>query len=94
MAVPIHTEGYSWFQQKSETFAAQLSYTVPLTDKIYSKVWLKRTEIVVQSRLNLINSLSPKLREAGFFSEKGKYFFFEIDLFFFNVRLNRSLISD
>lgn len=37
MAVPIHTEGYSWFQQKSETFAAQLSNTVPLTGKIYTK---------------------------------------------------------
>lgn len=80
MAVLIHTEGYSWFQEKSETFAAQLSNTVPLTDKIYSKVWLKRKEIVVQSRLNSINSLSPKIQEAGFF--QGNIFGFETDLTF------------
>lgn len=64
--MPICIEGYSWFQQKLEMFAVQLSNTVLLTDKIYSKVGLERTEIAVQSSLNLINSLNPKLWNAGF----------------------------
>lgn len=52
MAASIYTEGCSWFQQKSETFAAQLSNIAPLIDKIYSKVLLERTEIFAQARLN------------------------------------------
>lgn len=74
--------------------------TVPLTDKIYSKVGLERTEIAVQSSLNLINTLNPKLWNVGFFQRMLyvlgllAFFFFLIHLaLFFNVRLNKSLIS-
>lgn len=82
MAVSIYTEDYSWCQQKLEIFAAQLSNIVPLIDKNYSKVWLERTEIFAQAKLNSINNLNIKIQQAGFFKKKGTIFCFEIDLIF------------